>query len=139
MEIALISLGMMGANIAQRLLLAGHKGVGCNRSPEVTRSLASEHGLTPAFSLPEAVAALNPPRLVWVMVPSGTATEETVQALGGLLSSWDVLIDGGNTYYKDDPRRSSPWRCRRASSAARKKVSPPNCWRRCATSSAVKP
>jgi len=106
MEIAMIGLGKMGANIAQRLLLGGHQVAGYNRSPQVTRKLASEHGLTPAFSLPEVVAALKPPRFVWVMVPSGAATEETVQALAGLLSSGDVLIDGGNTFYKDDIRRA---------------------------------
>ena len=106
MEIAVIGLGKMGANIAQRLLLAGHRVVGYDRAPELTRTLASEHGLIPAFSLPEVVAALKPPRLAWIMVPSGAATEETVQALAGLLSSGDVLIDGGNTYYKDDLRRA---------------------------------
>jgi 6-phosphogluconate dehydrogenase len=106
MELAVIGLGKMGANISRRLARAGHRVIGYDHAPEVTRALASERILTPAFSLSEVVADLTPPRSVWVMVPAGAATEQVVQALAGLLAQGDVLIDGGNTYYKDDLRRA---------------------------------
>jgi len=96
----------MGANMAQRLLKGGHRVIGINHSQEVTRQLAAEHGLIPAFSNQEAVSALMPPRTIWVMVPSGAATEAVVNELAGLLSPGDTIIDGGNTYYKDDIRRA---------------------------------
>ncbi len=107
MELAIIGLGKMGGNMAQRLLKAGHRVVGVNRSQDVTRHLAEEHGLVPAFSNREAVSALIPPRTVWVMVPSGDTTEVVVNELAGLLSPGDTIIDGGNTFYKDDIRRSA--------------------------------
>ncbi len=106
MELAIIGLGKMGANMAQRLLKGGHRVIGVNHSQEVTRQLAAEHGLIPAFSNQEAVSALMPPRTIWVMVPSGAATEAVVNELAGLLSPGDTIIDGGNTYYKDDIRRA---------------------------------
>lgn len=86
MELAVIGLGKMGGNMAQRLLNGGHRVVGANRSPEITRQLAAEHGLVPAFSNRETVAALATPRTVWVMVPSGAATEAVVDELAGLLA-----------------------------------------------------
>jgi 6-phosphogluconate dehydrogenase len=107
MEIAIIGLGKMGGNMAQRLLKGGHRVVGVNRSPEVTRQLAAEHGLIPAYSNQEAVMALSAPRNIWVMVPSGDATEVVINELGTLLEPGDTIIDGGNTYYKDDVRRAS--------------------------------
>jgi 6-phosphogluconate dehydrogenase len=106
MDIAIIGLGKMGGNMAQRLLKGGHRVVGVNHSVEVTRSLAAEHGLTPAFSTAEAVAALPSPRLVWLMVPAGDVTESVVKELSGMLAAGDVIIDGGNTFYKDDIRRA---------------------------------
>jgi len=106
MELAMIGLGKMGGNMAQRLLKGGHRVVGVNHSPEVTRQLTAEHGLVPAFSTPQAVAALTAPRAVWVMVPSGAATEAVVNELAGLLAPGDAIIDGGNTFYKDDIRRA---------------------------------
>lgn len=107
MELAMIGLGKMGGSMAQRLLKGGHRVVGVNRSPEVTRQLAEEHGLVPAFSIMEAVAALTAPRSVWVMVPSGTSTEAVINELTGLLARGDTIIDGGNTFYKDDIRRAA--------------------------------
>jgi 6-phosphogluconate dehydrogenase len=107
MELAIIGLGKMGSNMAQRLLKAGHRVIGVNRSPEVTRQLAAEHRLVPAFSTAEAINALTTPRAVWVMVPSGAATEAVVNELAGLLSPGDTIIDGGNTFYKDDIRRAA--------------------------------
>ena len=106
MEIAMIGLGKMGGNMAQRLLKGGHRVVGVDRSPVLTRQLATEHGLVAAFSTAEAVAALSAPRAVWVMVPSGEATEAVVNELAGLLAPGDTIIDGGNTFYKDDIRRA---------------------------------
>ncbi|HEX7620213.1 MAG TPA: decarboxylating 6-phosphogluconate dehydrogenase [Anaerolineales bacterium] len=107
MELAMIGLGKMGGSMAQRLLKGGHRVVGVNRSPEVTRQLAEEHGLVPAFSIMEAVAALTAPRSVWVMVPSGASTEAVINELTGLLARGDTIIDGGNTFYKDDIRRAA--------------------------------
>ena len=106
MELALIGLGKMGANLARRLARAGHRVVGYDHAQEVTRTLAAEGVLTPAFSLPEVVHLLMPPRAVWVMVPAGDPTEQVVDELAGLLEKGDVLLDGGNTYYKDDLRRA---------------------------------
>ncbi len=107
MKLAIIGLGKMGGNMARRLRKFGHEVVGYNRSEGVTRQLAAEAGLEPAFSLEEAVAKLPRPKIVWVMVPAGAPTESTIQALGGLLSEGDIIIDGGNTFYKDDLRRAA--------------------------------
>jgi len=106
MDIAIIGLGKMGGNMAQRLLKGGQRVVGLDQSAELTRKLATEHGLTPVYSIPEAVAALPKPRVFWLMVPAGAATEAVVDELAGLLSAGDVIIDGGNTFYKDDIRRA---------------------------------
>jgi len=107
MELGIIGLGKMGANMARRLLQGGHRVVGMNRSFEVTQKLASETGLIPARTLEEVIDALDSPRVIWVMVPSGDPTETVVQALANLLSPGDTIIDGGNTFYKDDIRRSA--------------------------------
>jgi 6-phosphogluconate dehydrogenase len=106
MDIAMIGLGKMGGAMAQRLLKGGQRVVGLDQSAEITRKLAAEHGLTAAFSMAEAVAALPSPRIFWLMVPAGAATESVVNELAGLLDAGDVIIDGGNTYYKDDLRRA---------------------------------
>ena len=106
MDIAIIGLGKMGGNMAQRLLKGGHRVVGLDQSAEVTRSLAAEHGLTPVFSTAEAIAAMPKPRLFWLMVPAGAVTESVVNDLAGLLAAGDMIIDGGNTFYKDDIRRA---------------------------------
>jgi 6-phosphogluconate dehydrogenase len=96
----------MGANIARRLMRDGHRVVGFNRTNEATQALAAE-GVTPTFALSEMVAKLEPPRTVWVMVPAGEATANVVTELGALLQPGDVIIDGGNTFYKDDIRRAA--------------------------------
>ncbi len=106
MDIAIIGLGKMGGNMARRLLKGGHRVVGYNRSPDITKQLAAEAGLTPAFSLAEVIAQLPAPRAVWVMVPAGKLTDDTVTQLGALLAPGDILIDGGNTNYKDDARHA---------------------------------
>ncbi len=112
MELAIVGLGRMGGNIARRLLRAGHHVVGYNRSPEVTREIAAEAGLDGAFSLEEAARKLSAPRVVWLMLPAGAPTESAVTTLMSLLAPGDVLIDGGNTYYKDDMRRADTLRAK---------------------------
>ncbi len=106
MDIALIGLGKMGANMARRLILGGHRVIGTNRSMDIVQKLADEVGLIPAASLKDVIAALPAPRVVWVMVPSGAPTEAVINELADLLSPDDIIIDGGNTYYKDDIRRA---------------------------------
>jgi 6-phosphogluconate dehydrogenase len=105
MELAIVGLGRMGGNMARRLMRGGHRVVGFNRSADATRQLATE-GLVAASSLADAVAKLRTPRVVWVMVPAGDATESTVAELGRALAAGDVLVDGGNSFYKDDVRRA---------------------------------
>jgi 6-phosphogluconate dehydrogenase len=103
MTIGMIGLGRMGANMTKRLLAGGHRVVAYDQDPGV---LAAAHadGAAVTGSLPDLVAALEPPRAVWVMVPSGDATNETIAALGDLLSAGDVVIDGGNSHYRSAQR-----------------------------------
>jgi len=105
MQLSIIGLGKMGANMARRLLRAGHDVVGVNRSSEITERLAEEEGLTPAYSVVDAVLKLDSPRAVWSMVPSGDATETVIDQLAEALGEGDVVIDGGNSNYKDTMRR----------------------------------
>jgi 6-phosphogluconate dehydrogenase len=106
MQIAMIGLGRMGANMARRLTNGGHQCVVFDRNPETVDDLAKQ-GPTGAHSLAEVVEKLTPPRAVWIMLPSGGPTEETVLALSKLLAAGDAIIDGGNSFYKDDVRRSA--------------------------------
>ena len=106
MQIGMVGLGRMGANMARRLMRAGHSVVAYNRHPESVRALAAE-GAVGAETLESFVKALAAPRAVWVMVPSGEPTESMVAALSVLLSPGDTLIDGGNSYFKDDVRRAN--------------------------------
>ena len=106
MELAIVGLGRMGGNIARRLMKAGHRVVGYNRSANVTHELVSE-GLDGAFSLEEVVKKLAAPRILWLMLPAGAATESILSALMDRLSPGDTIIDGGNTFYKDDIRRAA--------------------------------
>jgi 6-phosphogluconate dehydrogenase len=106
MELAIIGLGKMGGNMARRLLKGGHRVVGLNRSPDVTRQLAQEAGLTPAYTTAELMKLLSVPRVLWVMVPAGEPTDAVITELSTILSPGDRIIDGGNTYYKDDIRRA---------------------------------
>lgn len=107
MNIAMVGLGKMGANMARRLIKGGHRVVGTDHTPDNVQKLAAEVGLVPAASLADVVAALPAPRAVWVMVPSGAPTEAVINELGDLLSSGDTILDGGNTFYKDDIRRAA--------------------------------
>jgi 6-phosphogluconate dehydrogenase len=101
----MIGLGRMGSNMVRRLLRFGHECVVHDRDREATHALADE-GAHAADSLEELVAKLSPPRAVWVMVPAGEPTEGVVRALSPLLAAGDVVIDGGNSFYKDDVRRA---------------------------------
>jgi 6-phosphogluconate dehydrogenase len=106
MQIGIIGLGRMGGNIARRLMKAGHSCVVYDAKPEAGQALAKD-GATAAGSLAALVKALGEsPRAVWVMLPAGAITEETVETLGGLLAKGDIIIDGGNSFYKDDIRRA---------------------------------
>ena len=104
MQLALIGLGRMGANIARRLIRGGHEVVGFDRDSASVAAIVAD-GASGAGSLEEVVAQLPAPRIFWVMLPAGGPTEETVAALSALASPGDVIIDGGNTFYKDDIRR----------------------------------
>ncbi len=106
MELAMIGLGKMGANMVRRLIQGGHRVVGYNRSPETTRALAAEVGMEPAFTLTELVEKLTPPRAAWVMVPAGAPTEGVIDELTTLMAAGDIIIDGGNSNYKDTLRRA---------------------------------
>jgi len=105
MKLAMIGLGRMGANIARRLMKGGHAVVAFDRDAKAVETLAGE-GAVAAHSLEEVVAALTGPRIFWVMLPAGDPTEQTVEALIGLAQPGDIVIDGGNTFYKDDIRRA---------------------------------
>jgi 6-phosphogluconate dehydrogenase len=105
MKIGMIGLGRMGANMARRLMNGSHECVTYDHNAENVDALAKE-GATAAHSLEEVVQKLSPPRAVWIMLPSGAPTEETVSELSKLLSSNDAIIDGGNSFYKDDVRRN---------------------------------
>jgi len=105
MKIAVIGLGRMGANISRRLMRGGHQVVAFDRNPDNVQQLAGE-GAAPAGSLEEAASLLQPPRLFWLMLPAGAPTEETVAALHTIAEAGDVIIDGGNSFFKDDIRRS---------------------------------
>jgi 6-phosphogluconate dehydrogenase len=100
----MVGLGRMGANMVRRLMAKGHECVGYNRNPEPRKQLVSE-GMQGADSIEALVAALTPPRAVWLMLPAAV-TGDTVEGLYGLLDSGDTIIDGGNSYYRDDVDRA---------------------------------
>jgi len=105
MQLGLVGLGRMGANMTRRLMRGGHQLVVSDLSPDAVKELAGE-GATGSSSLDDLVAKLSPPRAAWVMVPAGDATEKTVQSLLSRMQAGDIIIDGGNSYFKDDVRRS---------------------------------
>ena len=106
MRLGIVGLGRMGSNMAARLQAGGHSIVAFDRSADAIAA-AVGGGATGAASLEELVAALDAPRAVWVMVPAGEPTEATILALSKLLSRGDVVIDGGNSFYKDSVRRAA--------------------------------
>ena len=106
MQLGMIGLGRMGANIVRRLMRDGHTCVVYDVSPDAVAALVAE-GATGASTLEDFVAKLDVPRRAWIMVPAGEITETTVDALGALLGAGDAIIDGGNSYYRDDIRRAA--------------------------------
>ena len=104
MQLGMIGLGRMGANIVRRLMRAGHTCVVYDRDPAPGQALAAE-GAIAAASLADLVAKLDGPRAVWVMLPAGKPTESTIETLTTLLSKGDTVIDGGNSFWQDDIRR----------------------------------
>jgi len=124
MELGMIGLGRMGANMTERLIKGGHRVVGFDPKPEA-REWIEGKGADSAASLEVLVAGLKAPRILWMMVPAGRITDDTVTALLPLLGVDDVLVDGGNSNYKDTLRRSN--------AAADKKI----CYVDCGTSGGV--
>ncbi|MGQ9850755.1 MAG: phosphogluconate dehydrogenase (NAD(+)-dependent, decarboxylating) [Aggregatilineaceae bacterium] len=106
MQIAMVGLGKMGANMTTRLLRGGHQVVAYDLSAAAIQA-AEDQGAQGARTLAEVVARLQAPRVVWVMVPAGAPTEETIRALAELLAPGDIIIDGGNSNYKDTLRRAA--------------------------------
>jgi 6-phosphogluconate dehydrogenase len=105
MELGMVGLGRMGANMARRLMRDGHRVVAFDVNPDAVTSLADE-GAAGASSLADLASKLEAPRSVWVMVPAGEITEKTVEGVAAVLEAGDAIIDGGNSYYRDDIRRA---------------------------------
>ena len=105
MQLAMVGLGRMGANMTRRLMRGGHQLVVSDLSPDAVKQLAGE-GATGSTSLDDLVTKLTAPRAAWVMVPSGDPTEKTVLTLLGRMEKGDTIIDGGNSFFKDDVRRA---------------------------------
>jgi 6-phosphogluconate dehydrogenase len=111
MQLGMIGLGRMGGNMVRRLMRAGHECVVFDLSPDSVRALEGE-GAKGATSMDDFVNKLNKPRAAWVMVPAGDPTEKTVLALAERMEAGDIIIDGGNSYFKDDARRSQAFKDR---------------------------
>ncbi|PSR27163.1 MAG: 6-phosphogluconate dehydrogenase (decarboxylating) [Sulfobacillus thermosulfidooxidans] len=106
MKIGMIGLGRMGGNMVKRLVLGGHEVVAYDRNPEAVKELQEENDVQGASSIPELVNLLEPRRVVWMMVPAGDPTEQTLETLLSLLSPGDIIIDGGNSNFRDSMRRA---------------------------------
>lgn len=109
MQIGIVGLGRMGGNIGRRLMRGGHSCVVYDHNPEATQALAKE-GATGANDLGDLVGKLGTPRVIWLMLPAGKITEDTLDDLHRILAADDVVIDGGNSFYKDDIRRAAQFR-----------------------------
>ncbi len=105
MQLGMVGLGRMGGNIAQRLMQHGHSCVVYDKSAEAVTALAGK-GATGSGSLDDLAARLKPPRVVWLMLPAGKVTDAAVTKLQGALQPDDIVIDGGNSFYRDDVRRA---------------------------------
>jgi len=101
----MIGLGRMGMNMTRRLLKGGHEVIAYNRTPAKTDQMVKE-GARGAYSLSEVVEKLSPPRVVWIMLPAGSTVDDHISQFKEILSQRDIVVDGGNTYYKDDIRRA---------------------------------
>jgi 6-phosphogluconate dehydrogenase len=111
MQVGMVGLGRMGANMARRLIRGGHEIVGYASDPAGVKAIASE-GVTGTTALDDFVLALRPPRVAWVMVPAGAATEQVVTDLAKRMAPGDTIVDGGNSFYKDDVRRMTMLRAK---------------------------
>jgi 6-phosphogluconate dehydrogenase len=109
MQLGLIGLGRMGSGMTRRLMKGGHQLVVYDRSPDAIAALASE-GAIGASSLEDLGLKAKPPRVVWLMIPAGPPVDDTIQRLSGVLSPGDVIVDGGNSNYKDSMRRAETLR-----------------------------
>ena len=105
MQLGMIGLGRMGGNIVRRLIKKNHECFVFDQNPEAIKAL-TDKGITGATDLKDLVQRMKKPRAMWVMLPAGEITENTVTQLGGLLEPGDIIIDGGNAFYKDDIRRA---------------------------------
>src|SRR5256886_14406656 len=105
MQLGMVGLGRMGANMTRRLMRGGHTMVVSDLSADAVKGIAGE-GAVASSSLDDLVSKLKAPRAAWIMVPAGDPTEKTVQALISTMQAGDTIIDGGNSYFKDDVRRS---------------------------------
>ena len=106
MQIGMVGLGRMGANMVRRMVRGGHECLVYDLDPANTASVAGE-GVSATGSIAELVERLTPPRAVWIMVPAGEATRQTVETLGELMDEGDIVIDGGNSHFKDDVKRAA--------------------------------
>lgn len=106
MQIGLIGLGRMGMNMAIRWKQGGHEVIAYNRTAQKTRDLVAEHGVEGAYSLEELIQKLQKPRIVWMMVPAGDATEQMMESVMPLMEPGDILVDGANSNWQDSVRRS---------------------------------
>jgi 6-phosphogluconate dehydrogenase len=106
MKIGFIGLGKMGANMVRRLIRGGHQIIGFNRSQDIVKELVAQEGMIPAVTIDDIVQQLIHPRLVWLMLPSGSVTEEFFLKLLEKLQTGDIIVDGGNSNFKDSMRRS---------------------------------
>ena len=109
MQIGMIGLGRMGSNMVRRLVRDGHRCVVHDTNPEAVRSIVADipDGVEGAESISGLVDRLSAPRAVWIMVPAGSPTDSVVRELSGRMERGDVIVDGGNSYYKDDVRRAA--------------------------------
>jgi 6-phosphogluconate dehydrogenase len=106
MQLGMIGLGRMGANIALRVANAGHECVVYDHNPDAVKALAGEERTTGVFSLEELAEKMATPRVVWVMIPAGDITTSAIEGLAKTLEAGDIVIDGGNSYYRDDLKHS---------------------------------
>jgi len=111
MQLGIVGLGRMGGNIARRLMQHGHEVVVYDRNPKTVDELVKNHA-QPARALEDMVRQLKPPRASWIMLPAGEPTESTISALSEHLEKGDIVIDGGNTFFKDDIRRAKTLRAK---------------------------
>ncbi len=106
MQLCVVGLGRMGGNIARRLMQGGHRCVVYDRDPKAVEDV-TRYGATPLGGLQDLAKALKAPRTVWIMLPAGAPTDETIAELADILEAGDTVIDGGNSFYKDDIRRAA--------------------------------